>query len=135
MSMTILETYGQLLNRFRRERRLTAAALADEAGVSQSYVVNLERHNHRRTGSLEVLRGLALGLGVDWVELLASWIRDKGGVFFEAPQPRDIISITPAGKKIYILTLLRRNWDRMTRADLERLSEVLTGIHERWPTN
>ena len=132
----ILEPYGQLLKRFRHERRLTAEAVADVAGVTASYVVNLENHNHRRTGTLEVLRGLAHALGVDWGALLPSWIRTRGGVFLNVRyRLRNAAVATTEGKKIYALTLLRRNWDRMTGADVDRLTETLAGIHERWPTN
>lgn len=52
---------------WREHRRLTQAALAELAGVSQSYVAMIERGD--RTGRIEALRRIADVLGVDLDDL------------------------------------------------------------------
>lgn len=59
---------GSNLRRLRRQARLTQAALAEAAGIAQTYVGQIERA--KKNATLEVLGKLATALGVDPAELL-----------------------------------------------------------------
>lgn len=53
---------------WREHRGLTQAALADQAGMSQSYVAMIERGE--RTGRIDALRNIAAALRVDLDDLV-----------------------------------------------------------------
>ena len=59
---------------WREHRRLTQAALAEPAGVSQSYVAMIERGD--RTGRIEALRRIADVLGVSLDDLHDDVLRE-----------------------------------------------------------
>src|SRR4029078_7531650 len=76
---------GARLRRLRRERGVSQAAMADELGISASYLNHLERNQRPVTAG--ILLRLAEGFDID-VKALASQGGDGGG----APQLSEIFS-------------------------------------------
>lgn len=68
---------GSNLRRLRRQARLTQAALAEAAGIAQTYVGQIERA--KKNVTLEVLGRLATALGVAPAELLRPVPMDRVG--------------------------------------------------------
>ncbi len=66
--MGLASTFGQNVRRTRRERNVTLEALADEVGLSYSYVGEIERG--KRNPTLAVVERIALVLEIDPVLLL-----------------------------------------------------------------
>jgi len=64
--------FGILLRQRRGEAGLSQKALAKRAGVHYTYISHIERENQpmNRVPSLDVLYGLAKGLGIHPAELL-----------------------------------------------------------------
>ncbi|MDO6962828.1 helix-turn-helix domain-containing protein [Rhizobium alvei] len=55
---------------FRKYRGMTASQLATAAGISQPYLSDIE--TGKKTGSVDVLKRIAIALKVDLVDLVAS---------------------------------------------------------------
>lgn len=61
--MDLRQRFGRNIGRYRRLRGLTIEALADEAGVSYSYVGEIERGH--RNPTLDIVERLAATLAVE----------------------------------------------------------------------
>ena len=64
------ESFGQTIQRLRRERELTQRDLAGRLGIDFTYLSKLENDRAEQPGE-ELVRGLAAELGVEAEELLA----------------------------------------------------------------
>src|SRR5207247_2860421 len=62
--------FGSKLRQLRKERQVTLRKLADDAGVSFTYLSKIENGRVPYTPSVEAIRRLAAALNVDTLELL-----------------------------------------------------------------
>jgi len=67
--MGLAQTFGRNVRRKRQDRKITLEALADQVGLSYSYLGEIERG--RRNPTLAVVERLAEALKVDPGDLLA----------------------------------------------------------------
>ena len=65
------QVFGEVVRRFRQERKLSQEALADEAGLHRTYISLLERG--LRNPSLTVIQQLADGLKITTSELVSAF--------------------------------------------------------------
>lgn len=92
--------FGQRIRRFRKQKRLTQEALAEQVGISASFMGHIERGS--RIASLETLMQLCRALAVSPNELLGEPLTAQVG---ELPE---CVTISPAALMEDIATLLRK---------------------------
>lgn len=92
--------FGQRVRRFRKQKRLTQEALAEQVGISASFIGHIERGS--RIASLETLMQLCRALAVSPNDLLGEQLTAQGG---ELPKS---ITLSPAALMDDIATLLRK---------------------------
>lgn len=76
MEKPIAATFGAVLREKREEAGISQEQLADRAGLHRTYVSLIERG--KRTASIEVVRRVALALGVSMAELIEA-TEKRGG--------------------------------------------------------
>lgn len=92
--------FGQRIRRIRKQNRLTQEELAEQAGISASFLGHIERGS--RIASLETLMQLCRALAVSPNDLLGEPLTAQVG---ELPE---VITISPAALMEGIATLLRK---------------------------
>lgn len=92
--------FGQRIRRIRKEKSLTQEALAEQVGISASFLGHIERGS--RIASLETLMQLCRALAVSPNDLLGEPLVARVG---ELPES---ITISPAALMESIATLLRK---------------------------
>lgn len=62
--------FGERLREIRKEKRLTLREVAESAGIDFTYLSKIENGRIPYTPAVETIRGLAIALKVDAIELL-----------------------------------------------------------------
>jgi transcriptional regulator with XRE-family HTH domain len=83
---------------------MTAADLADRAGITANYLGDIETGRRRRNPSLMTLLALASALGVDLPDLLGAYAKSLGPASLEAARLLDAL---PKATQIAVIRLLR----------------------------
>ncbi|UXN66780.1 helix-turn-helix domain-containing protein (plasmid) [Phyllobacterium sp. A18/5-2] len=73
--MDMRKLVGQNFSRLRREKGLTQEEIEERSGFSQQYLSGLERG--QRNPTIITIYELAQALGVDYLELLSPYRRNK----------------------------------------------------------
>lgn len=111
-------TIAQRLKLAREHAKLTQAALADKAGISQGQVGNIES-GLRNTGASVVALARALGVSVDWLsDGIGEMIQPTASIAEPTPRP-------------YVMSVNRAPWGdaESTAASLGRaLNDVLDAL-------
>jgi transcriptional regulator with XRE-family HTH domain len=110
---------GRWIRRTRFERRLSQGELADRAGLSRSYVCNIER-GYDIQPSLRSLHLLATALGVDRREIL-----EAAGILDEPEEGK-------TDERERRLVAAYRTLGDENRTMLERFATFLLGEERRW---
>ena len=109
---------GLTVRRLRADRDFTLQALADESGVSKSYLGDIEKG--RKNPTTDVIEAIAEALGVPARELLYHAALDEEDPFFE-PEQMKLEDVTEEDAETRELTHLAR---RLRRADRHFLVEL-----------
>jgi transcriptional regulator with XRE-family HTH domain len=97
---------GLTVRRLRTDRGFTLQALADESGVSKSYLGDIEKG--RKNPTTDVIEAIAMALGVPARELLYHAALDDDNPFFE-PEQLELESVAEEDAETRELTHLARS--------------------------